>query len=94
MIEIKLVEGMIAPFEKIAKEEMQKSIKHFESELTSIRTGRAHPSMVEGIKVFCYGGETAMPLKSLASISTPEARILTIQPWDQGTLPDLSLIHI
>ncbi len=59
------------------------------SELTTIRSGRAHPSMVENIKVTCYGGESELPLKNVASISTPEPRLLVIQPWDQGTIPDI-----
>lgn len=89
MIDITLTEGTPGPFEKTSTEEMIKSIKHFEHELVSLRTGRAHPSMVEDIKVSCYGGETEMPLKSLASISTPEARLIVIQPWDQGVVPDI-----
>jgi ribosome recycling factor len=89
MAEIKLTEGAVAPFEQAATQEMTKSIKHFEHELVSIRTGRAHPSMVEDLKVACYGGETEMPLKSLASISTPEARLIVVQPWDQTVMPDI-----
>jgi ribosome recycling factor len=89
MIDITLTEGSMGPFEKTSTDEMNKSIKHFEHELVSLRTGRAHPSMVEDIKVSCYGGETEMILKSLASISTPEARSIIIQPWDQGLVPDI-----
>jgi len=89
MIEITLAEGSIQPFEKSVNDEMGKSIKHFEHELLSIRSGRAHPSIVEDIKVSCYGGESDLPLKNLASISTPEARSILIQPWDQGIIPDI-----
>lgn len=89
MIEIKLTEGSTQSFEKAINDEMTKSIKHFEHELTSIRSGRAHPSIVEDIKVSCYGGESDLPLKNIASISTPEARLILIQPWDQGTIPDI-----
>ena len=89
MIEITLTEGATAPFEKATKEEMTKSIKHFEHELVSLRTGRAHPSMVEDLKVSCYGGETEMPLKGLASITTPEGRLIVIQPWDATVVPDI-----
>lgn len=89
MIEITLTEGATAPFEKATQEEMTKCIKHFEHELISIRSGRAHPSMVEDVKVVCYGGDSELPLKNLASISTPEPRLLVIQPWDQTTLPDI-----
>ncbi len=89
MMEIKLSEGATAPFEKATQEEMIKSIDHFKHELVSLRTGRAHPSMVEDIKVMCYGGETEMALKGLANISTPEGRLIVIQPWDQTVVPDI-----
>lgn len=89
MIEMTLTEGAPAPFEKATQDEMNKRLKHFEHELVSIRSGRAHPSMVEDIKVACYGGESELPLKNLASISTPEARLIVVQPWDQGTIPDI-----
>lgn len=89
MKEIILTEGATKPFEQVTAEEMTKCIKHFEHELLSIRTGRAHPSMVEDLKVSCYGGETELPLKSLATISTPEARLIIIQPWDQSTTAEI-----
>lgn len=89
MTEIKLSEGSIAPFEKATQEEMIKSIDHFKHELVSLRTGRAHPSMVEDLKVMCYGGETEMALKGLANISTPEGRLIVIQPWDLTLVPDI-----
>jgi ribosome recycling factor len=89
MKDMTFTEGAMAPFEKATEEEMNKSIKHFEHELVSIRSGRAHPSLVEGIKVSCYGGDTELPLKNLASISVPESRSLLIQPWDQSTLADI-----
>ena len=63
MIEIILTEGAPKPLENATQEEMTKCIKHFEQELVSLRTGRAHPSMVEDLKVLCYGGETEMPFK-------------------------------
>ena len=89
MTELVLIEGQTKPFEDAIDQEMTKSIKHFEHELVGIRTGRAHPSMVEDIKVSCYGGTTELPLKNLASVSSPDARLLIIQPWDQGTILDI-----
>lgn len=89
MIEIVLTEGATGPFEKATEAEMTKSIKHFEHELVGIRSGRAHSSMVEDIKVTCYGGDSVLPLKNLASISVPEPRSIVIQPWDQTVLPDI-----
>jgi ribosome recycling factor len=84
-----LQEGVVAPLEKYMQEEMIKCLKHFEHELTGIRSGRAHPSMVESIKISCYGGESELPLKNLASVSTPDARTIMIQPWDTATIPDI-----
>jgi ribosome recycling factor len=49
-----------------------------------VRTGRANPSLVEHLRVDYYG--TPTPLQQLASVSVPEARLLTIQPWDKGSL--------
>ncbi len=89
MAEFVLVEGQIKQFEDHVTQEMAKSIKHFEHELLGIRTGRAHPSMVEDIKVECYGGTAEMTIKSLGSVSTPDARLIIIQPWDQGTIIDI-----
>ena len=84
-----LQEGQTAPFEKMTDEEMTKCIKHFEHELVGIRSGRAHPSMVENLKISCYGGTSELPLKNLASVSTPEPRTLLIQPWDQSIIADI-----
>lgn len=89
MIEITLSEGSTGPFEKTTQAEMTKSIDHFKHELVSLRTGRAHPSMVEDLKVMCYGGETEMALKALANVSTPEGRVIVIQPWDMTVVPDI-----
>jgi ribosome recycling factor len=75
-------------FEKILEQEMDAPIKHFERELITIRSGRAHPAMVEDIKVTCYGG-SQLALKELAAISVPEARFILIQPWDKGVINDV-----
>lgn len=63
---------------------MKKTVEATEREFSTIRTGRAHSSLVEGIKVDCYA--TTMPLKQLASVSTPEPRLIVIQPWDHSIL--------
>jgi ribosome recycling factor len=76
-------------FEKAMNEEMDKTVSHFERELITIRTGRAHPALVEDIKVEAYGGSSTMRLRDVASISTPEARQIVIQPWDKGVLGDV-----
>jgi ribosome recycling factor len=77
----------IKPFEKAVEAEMDKQIKHLEKEFIKIRTGRAHPSMVEDLKVMCYG--TLMPLKNMAAISAPEPQLLIIQPWDSSSIADV-----
>lgn len=63
---------------------MQKSVEALKRELTTIRTGRATPALVEHIKVEYAGA--LLPLNQLASISAPEARLLVIQPWDKGSM--------
>ena len=66
---------------------MKKTVEATEREFSTIRTGRAHTSLVEGLSVECY--DTLMPLKQLASISTPEPRIVMIQPWDQSIVGNI-----
>lgn len=68
-----------------AGDRMHKSVEVFQQEIESIRTGRASPGLLAGIAVDYYGTRT--PLNQLATITTPEARLLTIQPWDKRVLP-------
>jgi len=77
------------PVEKVVNEEMDKAIKHFRHAIANIRTGRANPGMVEDIKILCYGGSSELKLKELASISTPDALQIVIQPWDKSTITDI-----
>lgn len=88
MIDLKLTDSNIKEFEQVVTSEMDKALKHFERELITIRTGRAHPSLVEGVKFSAYG-DTILTIKEAASITVPEARLIVIQPWDQGTLNDI-----
>jgi len=85
MEEIAFREGESKDFEQLLKQTMEKPIKHFETELASIRTGRASTKLIEDLKVECYG--QMMALKELATLSTPESRLLTIQPWDITSIP-------
>jgi len=87
-IEINLVENDIKSFQVPMEAEMQKSILHFERELLKIRSGRAHTSLVENVLVASYG-QAPMPLKNLASLTAPEARLIIIQPWDTSILDDI-----
>ena len=66
---------------------MGKSVEALKRELSTIRTGRASPGLVETLTVDYYGVPT--PLVQLASISVPEARSLLIQPWDKQTLKEV-----
>lgn len=67
---------------------MQGVVEHFESELGKIRTGRAHPGMLDGIKVEAYG--TTMPLNQVANITAPEAQLLQITPFDPSTIQSVA----
>jgi len=70
-------------FEKL-KEDMRKSVDHVLSEFASLHTGKANPSMVEGVTVDVYG--SSMKLRDVAAITTPDSRTLQIQAWDKGTV--------
>jgi ribosome recycling factor len=65
-----------------AQSRMQKSVDHTLHEFSTIHTGKASPSMVEGIMVEAYGG--MQPLKACAAITTPDPRMIQVQPWDKG----------
>lgn len=65
-----------------SRQRMKKALAALEHDFAKLRTGRATPSLVEDISVDYYG--TPTPLKQIASISVPESRSLTIQPWDRG----------
>ncbi len=67
-----------------AEVKMKKTIDALRHHLSSIRTGRAAPALVEQIHVEYYG--SSMPINQLGSVSAPDARSLVIQPWDQGAL--------
>jgi ribosome recycling factor len=67
--------------------ELSEAREWFRSEISSLRTGRATPALVEDIPVDYYGVKT--PLKHIASISTPDAKSVVIQPWDKGALEAL-----
>jgi len=67
-----------------ARDRMSKSVESTRSEFNSVRTGRASPSLLDRVNVDYYG--TATPLNQLATISASEARLLTIQPYDQSSI--------
>jgi ribosome recycling factor len=71
---------MSHPILNDAQNRMNKAVEHTLHEFSAIHTGKATPSMVETVMVDAYG--SAMPLKQCAAISTPDARLIQIQPWD------------
>ena len=70
-----------------AKRRMDKSIEATHTEFNSIRTGRASPALLDRVTIDYYG--TPTPLKSLASISAPESRLLVVQPFDPGAIKNI-----
>lgn len=69
------------------EDQMNKSIQFFEKELNKLRTGKATPQMLEGIRINYYGVMT--PLEQAANITTPDARQIIIQPWDKSIIQDI-----
>lgn len=72
---------MLEDIKKDASERMQKSIDSLLNELQRVRTGRAHPSLLEHIQVDYYGSST--PLKQVANVSIEDARTLSVVPWEK-----------
>ena len=72
---------------KRLQEKMDKAIDVFKSDLASIRTGRASLSLLEGITVDYYGTQT--PLNQVATLSVPDPKTITIQPWEQRMIPEI-----
>ncbi len=73
---------MIDDIKKDAATRMGKCVENFQSDLKKLRTGRAHPSLVENLKVDYYGTDT--PLKQVANISVEDARTLVVSPWEKS----------
>lgn len=70
-----------------AEMSMEKSVDYMVHEFAAVRTGKASPALVENIDVQAYG--SAMKLKQVALITTPEPRLLVVQPFDAGTVQDI-----
>ncbi|MBD3427201.1 MAG: ribosome recycling factor [Candidatus Omnitrophica bacterium] len=69
---------------KETRSRMDTTVEAVQKQFSTIRTGRAHPRLVEAIRVDYYGTKT--PLKQLANITTPEPRLIVIQPWDKNSM--------
>ena len=73
---------MLDDIKKDAATRMGKCVETFQSDLKKLRTGRAHPSLIENLKVDYYGTDT--PLKQVANISVEDARTLVVSPWEKS----------
>jgi ribosome recycling factor len=76
---------MSTDFVKDAEPRMQKAVEAFKVDISKIRTGRAHPSLLDQVRVDYYGTET--PLSQIANISVADARTLAITPWEKKMIP-------
>jgi len=72
---------MLDDLKKDARERMAKCVQNFQSDLKKLRTGRAHPSLIEHLRVDYYGSE--VPLQQVASISVEDGRTLVVSPWEK-----------
>ncbi len=70
-----------------AKESMDAAIVHLEKEFMKIRAGKASPAMLSNVKVDYYGSQT--PLSQVANINTPDARTISVQPWEKSMLQEI-----
>lgn len=75
---------MIAEVIEELEKDITKAHDSLKRELAKIRTGRAHPSLLESVRVEVYGSQ--MPLSQVATVAVPEARMLTVKPWDKTQL--------
>lgn len=73
---------MIDPIKKDGKARMEKTLESLENSFAKLRTGRAHPGILSGVMVSCYGSE--MPLNQVASINVEDNRTLLVQPFDRS----------
>ncbi|MCD6273678.1 MAG: ribosome recycling factor [Deltaproteobacteria bacterium] len=78
---------MIEPIYEETREKMDKSISALKNELVRVRTGRASLNLFDGIRVDYYG--TLTPIDQMASLSVPESRLITIQPWDVSAIKNI-----
>lgn len=71
-----------------AKEYMDNALKHLENELAKVRAGKATPSMLDSVQVDYYGSYT--PLNQVANVNTPDAKTITVQPWEKNMLDPIA----
>ena len=78
---------MIKDVIKVAEEKMQKTISVLHSDLSTMKAGRANPTMLDRIQVDYYG--SPCPLNQVANVSAPEPRMLVITPWEKSLLKEI-----
>ncbi len=78
---------MVEAMKKDAKERMEKAVETVRSDFAKLRTGKATPALLDGIKVDYYGNP--VPIKQVANVSAPEPRLLVVQPWERRMLADI-----
>lgn len=78
---------MIQDIEKQAKKSMEKAIDALQREFRRVRTGRASADILDEVRVEYYG--SPVPVSQVGTISVPEARLITIQPWEKNIIPDI-----
>jgi ribosome recycling factor len=71
------------------KDDMTKCIDAFKRELSTVRTGRASPQLLDGVQVQVASYGATMPLNQLATVTAPDPRLLVVNPWDKSTLADV-----
>ena len=81
------MEEQVSFLKDLATEKMRESIAHLSLEFSKIRAGRANTSVLDGLLVDYYGTPTS--LNNMASLSTPDARTIIVQPWEKQVLPDI-----
>ncbi len=73
---------MLDDIKKDARERMAKCVANFQADMRKLRTGRAHPSLIEHLKVDYYGNDT--PLNQVANIAVEDGRTLVVSPWEKA----------
>src|SRR4051812_45304626 len=78
---------MVNDVVKSLQADLDKGIEAFKRELAKVRTGRANVAILDGIRVDYYG--TPTPLNQVASVNVPDARLITIKPWEKSLIPEI-----
>lgn len=78
---------MVEKLKKETEERMKKAVENTRAELSKIRTGKASPALLDAVRINYFG--SSVPIQQVASISTPEVRLITIQPWDRKMIGEI-----